>query len=231
MMKSIELKRVEGIVIHTLDYQEYDKILRVFTADFGVLQFIMKGANRPKKRHLCCSSPLTHAIFCYKPSDKELQLCKEITVINHWLKIRCQLPVLEAACAMLQAIKKSQLLNKPSPQLYALLKMYLSKLFDMKDPLSLSCSFYLKLLRHDGLIHLCPHCISCGQSPKKIFINKGEIFCERHAKDGAFCLEENEAPLVFQLAHCKQFSEINSISINKTIQESIEHIFNDCLCQ
>ena len=37
---------VEGIVLHSNDYKDYDKIITIFTKDFGKMQFLAKGVRK-----------------------------------------------------------------------------------------------------------------------------------------------------------------------------------------
>ena len=107
----MEVYRTEGIVLQSLNFQDYDRILTVFTRNEGIIKLIVKGANRVKQRGGVVTAPLTHLEILYAKSRGELLKCSSLTLINANLDLRKNLSTLEAACEMTQAILSSQFPN------------------------------------------------------------------------------------------------------------------------
>lgn len=143
------LQQTEGIILQGLPFQEYDRILTLFSREEGLIKLILKGKNKKQIE----SPPLTQAEFVYLKGSSDLFKCREFSPLNSFQKIRLNLQSLQAACEMMQAILESQLLHHPAPLLYQLLIWSLHKIPMVLDPFFLLESFRLKLLQHEGLLN------------------------------------------------------------------------------
>lgn len=146
--------REEGIVLRSVDYRDTEKIVTIFTKNEGRVELIVKGlkANQTEKRALC--SPLSCSEFVYTSGRTELCRLIDITSIDPFLALREKLSFLQEAGRMTRALLTSQLPGKASPLLYALFRSYLGALPSFPAPEVVSASFQLKLLRHEGILHL-----------------------------------------------------------------------------
>ena len=144
----------EGIVLRSTDYQDTEKILTIFTKNEGRVELIVKGlrAGQGGKRALC--SPLSCSEFVYATGRTELCRLIDITSIDPFLQLREKLSLLQEAGRMARALLASQMPGKSSPLLYGLFRSYLSALPSFPAPEVVSSSFLLKLLRHEGILHL-----------------------------------------------------------------------------
>lgn len=145
-----EIKSIEGVILRSTAYRDYDQILTLFTPDQGVLKFIYKG-SRKKRTARGCFNPLTRVELTYKEGKSELYPCEDIVLIDSYLDLRKQLACLEAACDLLAAVSFSQWIGKVAPPIYHLLTFYLAKMSLVQDPWSLASSFRLKILKYEGV--------------------------------------------------------------------------------
>lgn len=141
--------RCEGIVLHTLNFRDYDKIVSAFTAEHGLLKFIAHKANAAKRGLKVL--PLTKGELIYTPNKSELYRLKDLSLTSQYLPLRQNLCFLDTACELLKCILETQLPQKPAPDLYSLLCAYLDKIPKVSNPKLIEASFRLKLLRHEGL--------------------------------------------------------------------------------
>jgi len=144
--------RCEGIILHTLNFGDYDQIVTVFSFEIGLLKFIVKKGNSTK--HGLKNTPLTKAEFVYTQGKSELFKLKELSGLNHYLTLRKNLRHLDTACECLRAIRASQMLHKPAPDLYGLLEAYLDRIPLIHNLPNLESSFKLKILRHEGILDM-----------------------------------------------------------------------------
>jgi recombinational DNA repair protein (RecF pathway) len=77
----------------------------------------------------------------------ELHISREVTPLERYHHNNRSFAHLEAACAMAQALRQSQLLEKPAPMLYELFLVFLQGLETCELPRTWTCSFLLKILR------------------------------------------------------------------------------------
>lgn len=220
--------RTEGVVLQANNFQDYDQILTIFTLDEGLIKLIVKGANHLKRRGGITTSPLTQLEVEYAKGKSEILKCKSLSVLNSNLKLRDNLSALEAGCEIIRAIQISQQPNISAPDLYHLLNSYLEKIPTMPNPAILSASFYLKVLRHDGLLGITPNdgvCSVCSAPLAMHYVSSGECFCRAHAPSGTLSFDQEEINLIVLLAYCRSFNQLSDILISSDNFAKIQSLF------
>ncbi|NGX38063.1 MAG: DNA repair protein RecO [Chlamydiae bacterium] len=144
----------EGLVLRSLDYKDRQKIITLFTPTCGIISLIVKGITRKKTHLLTLTSPFTQAEYHFSIRRSDLYTFRDGTLLNTHHTLRQSLSTIEGASVLAKALLTSQLPGKPAPALYRLTLTYLKHLPAFTDPTSLTTSFHLKLLKHDG--HLTP---------------------------------------------------------------------------
>lgn len=223
----MQIFRTEGIILQTLNFQDYDQILSVFSYDEGLIKLIVKGANRSKQRSGINTTPLSCAEFVYTKGRSEIFKCSEISTINQHLKLRESLPSLDAACDIVQAILLSQFPQTESPDLYRLLRWCLEKIPSMRDPYVMASSFRLKLLLHDGLFNLNDTCTTCSETVQSIYIATGETFCKAHAPSYSLQFQADEVAFIDRLLHFAVLSDISNCTISDELREKVMNLFRE----
>ncbi len=83
------LEKTRGIVLRSTSYSDTSVIVKIYTEDFGVLSFLVKGAKRKNasiKANLF--GPLSMLdLSIYKKEKKNLQILKEATIETHFVSI------------------------------------------------------------------------------------------------------------------------------------------------
>lgn len=223
----MDTQRTEGIILQAINFQDYDQILTVFSREEGMLKFIFKGANSPKRTKGAVTSPLTRAEFVYTKGKGDLYNCREVSIINQYLSLRQNLTYLEAACDLVLTLQKTQLTHKPAPDLYALLVSYLEKIPVTKDPRVLSASFRLKLLRHEGLYGFEEGCTACQTPLSTFYIARGETFCKMHAPPKAIVFDKEEAAIITHLAFSRSLSQLVGMEMTPLLNDKIKQFFDE----
>jgi hypothetical protein len=145
-------EKTEGIVLRSQEYKERQRIVTLFTPQ-GVLSLIVKGVS-PKQSHLLAlTTPFSHGEYHFLRGRSELMRFQDGTVLNEHLVLRENLEWLRTAGALSQAIMRSQMPGKAAPQLFELYKAYHGHVCRVKQPQALLASFYIKLLKHEGVWH------------------------------------------------------------------------------
>ncbi len=142
--------KTEGIVLHSFDFKENQKIITLFTEDAGKMSLILTKKNG----NLGLTTPFTKGEYIYTKGKSDLYRFHDGTVLDNHILLRNSLAHLQAAGELTNVILRSQMPTKPAPLLYALLKTYLPQISNFPDPTPLLCSFYLKLLKHEGVLNL-----------------------------------------------------------------------------
>ncbi|NGX47132.1 MAG: DNA repair protein RecO [Chlamydiae bacterium] len=140
----------EGLVLRSIDYKDRQKIITLFTPTRGLISLIVKGITRKKSHLLTLTSPFTKAEYHFSIRRSELYTFRDGTPLKTHHNLRQNLRHLQSATTLIKALLTSQLPGKPAPKLYNLTLTYLKHLPTFADPTSLTASFLLKLLKHDG---------------------------------------------------------------------------------
>lgn len=217
-------QRIEGTILRSLLFRDYDRILTVFSLEAGLIKFVIKGINKK----FLAATPFTVAEFIYLPGKNDLHKCQEMTPFHSHLPLRNSLACLEVACEMSKTILQTQPAETPTPLLYSLFQWTLHKIPLVKDPYVLLLSFYLKLLKHEGLLHLITSenqcCSQCNTPLQESHLMGGEFFCSSHAPATAIAFAEEEMKWLSILASLSSFQEIKEMVIAKESREKI-HMF------
>lgn len=194
-----------------------------------MIKFMAKGANLHKNSLQALTTPLSKGEFLFRPGRGEIHQLIEGKILNYHLFLRQNLAVLDTACAMIKSLSSSQLLGKPAPKLYQLFLCYLRHLPSMKAPRNLLNSFYLKILRHDGLILFKNHCTRCSKSLTSTYVVQGESFCQKHAENKRFEFSQEESYLLQILSSCRTISQIKDLVLENIFEEKIHLLFRDII--
>lgn len=215
----------EGIVLRSLDFKDREKIITVFTANRGLISLIVKGITKKRSHLLTLTSPFTQADYHYLIGRSSLYSFKEATPLNTHHYLREKLSHIQAATTFASALLSSQMPGKPAPHLYALTLSYLKQLPQFDTPSSLTASFLLKLLKHDGHLSLKNGCTSCGEPPTHLHV--GEPFCRTHTPAYAHLLSQTEWDTLQVLAEARSFAPLKEIQVSPSLHQMIELIFKE----
>lgn len=214
---------VQGLIIKTTPYRESDHILTIFTKEQGLISLFCKKKNRPNVSFI---SPLVQAEFVIRQGKGELYLCEEISLIDSFLKIREKIESFEAAFQILRLILDSQLPHKPAPQLYTLLIRYFQEIPQSSHPHTLSASFAVKILRHEGLFGLNAFCATCQAPLEKICcVNQGESFCQEHEAKPSVIMQKEELESVLFLAFGRNLQALSLYPTSPSLYQKTLELF------
>lgn len=218
------MESTEGVILNTLHFKDYDLIVTVFSPGLGLCKFYVKGALRPSKK---ASAPclLSRCEFEFRQGKGNLLICEEVTVVNQFLGLRRDYSTLEIACQLLQMLLRSQMPDKPAPDLYKLLLKYLEGLGSASDPKVIKASFQLKLLRHDGHFYLPEACQKCGKILEGFQYFYGECFCPGHEVAGSLHFNPEEADMLRILAYCRSLADLRGAVLASELEEKITAIY------
>ncbi len=217
-------EKTEGIVLRSLDYKDRQKIITLFSKEVGMISLILKGLTGRNTRLLALSSPFCQAEFIYRKGTSSLYTFIDGTTINENLHLRSQFSFLQAAGSLSKGILSSQLPGKPAPDLYQLFSTYFKQIPSFQEPSPLISSFYLKLLKHEGLLALSSQCCTCASLPASA-LHEGESYCRNHRPPGGTCFTEAEWTVLLQLTQAQNFQQLRNIALPSELTTFISNYF------
>jgi DNA repair protein RecO len=198
-----EMEETEGIVLKSVDYKDHERIITVFTRDYGLASLIVKGITPSNLQKLAATTPFTQAEFVFSRGKSDLLRYKESRLLADHHALRRHFSSLETAGSMVRAILQSQLPGKPAPALYALFSSCLKQIPAFPSPLPLASSFLLKLLECEGLLAL------------------DDIHLP--------VLNPDEKNIFKELARSRSYEGLRRLSVTKELGDKIKDYFISCI--
>jgi len=183
MTPAITHQQTEAIVLKVIDYGESDRIVTFFTADFGKIRGIAKGARRSRKRFANALEP-----FCFlrihfsRRNPESLALISGCDVLTHFPAIRGHLEKTLAASYLVDLSDQFTPDEKRNEAAFCLLHAFLTLLEGSSAIEALTRFFEIRLLGISGYDPVLDLCLACKKP-----IGKEASYCFDAARGGLTC--------------------------------------------
>ncbi len=222
----VMLIKSEAIVIRTSDYGESNKVVTVYTKDFGKMGMMARGAKKTKSRLSSVSQLFTHAHFLIQKGSG-LGSLSQGEIINTFRGIKQDIFKTAYAAYMVELLDKTTEDNEASPALFEFLKLSLTYLDEGVDPDILKAIFEMKMLRLSGVSPQVDRCVLCGRR-EGIFsfsIGEGGFLCNqcRHSDPNALVLTPQTAKLLNLIYHI-DLSRLGNVSVKEETKKTLNKV-------
>lgn len=223
------LYRAEGIVIRSMDYGEGNKILTIYTKEWGKMSVMARGARKLKSRHSAAAQLFSLADYgFYKNGD--MGTVNHSELIHSYHKIREDLFM--AAYAAYIAELYLRLVDPDSPHrlLFEQLQAAFDSIEEGKDAQIVTHILEMKVLGTAGYSPVLERCAACGSTERLTAFHPmaGGIVCSKCAKSGDserwIALPEKAQKLLRLL----QYADLNRIG-SVSVQEQSKKLIKTCL--
>ena len=82
------IKKVEGIIVSTVDYKESSKIINIFSKEDGIIGVLAKGSKNLKSKISATSNVLCYGVFHLNYSKTKLPTLMEVDILDSLKEIR-----------------------------------------------------------------------------------------------------------------------------------------------
>ena len=199
--------RARGIILRQTKLGEFDKIVTIYTLEFGKLKAVAKGACRPKSKLGGNVEPLTYSLMLLA-RGRNLDIITQSQTINGFLALKSDLWRMACGFYILELIDSFTVEGGENRPLFDLLLDALNQLGDPGSNEALLRYFEIHLLHHLGYRPQLRRCVVCD-SPLRQVVNffspgKGGLVCP-HCNS-----EENN-----------RYEQIDAISFSPSIPFSV----------
>ncbi len=171
----------EGIVLKSIKLNEADKIVTVFSNEYGKIRGIAKGVRKTKSQFGSSLESLSITkLLIYKGGS--INIINQTEIINSFFSQTRNLFQYGLAIKCAEIVDRLSVEEDPNRELYDLFKKLLLLLKDEQNPILLVESFMWKLfsiLGYKPELRKCVHCnnIPCKEKSVIFDISKGGISC------------------------------------------------------
>ncbi len=173
--------RSKGIVLRAVDFGEYDRIISIYTYDFGKITGIAKGAKRSIKRFGNCLDLFSYInILFFKKGFNELLRMESCEIIDTFSNIRNDLITFAYASYVVELVDKIVYRGEKSHELFELLVYFLSLFNRGIKREELIRLFELRFISVLGFRPNLNSCVICKNKRNLKFfdIERGGVVCE-----------------------------------------------------
>ncbi len=149
-----EIKKTSGIIIRKIPFSDSSLILTLYSREYGKLSLIQKGALRQGKNKIGSKiDTLNHieAVIYYK-TDRDIQLIKEVELVNYYPSIKGNLEKLKYCSAIAELLNFFIMENYENEELFQGTLKILSRFeySSTDDEAELFIRYLLFFIRHTG---------------------------------------------------------------------------------
>jgi len=187
--------KTEAIVLRSIRYAEADRILHLYSAHYGRIGAIAKGARRPRSRFGGRLEPFFRLDLLLHEGRGELLTVTGVSTVDGYPRLRSSGPGLTAAARACDAVLRLLDSAEPNPPAYNLLCRYLAMLDDpaaeRSATLEAALSFRMKLALAAGFAPELASCARCGEAEHLTAFSgaAGGVVCSG-CEAGSFALSE-----------------------------------------
>lgn len=174
-----------GIVLKRNNINEYDKIITLLTKDYGKISLIAKGVKKVTSRKRG-SLEVFSLIKFHAVATKGIDILTEVELLDGFKEIRLSLKKILLGYYFCETVLKLTHENDVNPEIFLILKKYLSRLkieqrlkilrFNFVEDLMISAGYYPsdeKIINHDDFLNNVIEKKIYSQSLGKRILNKG----------------------------------------------------------
>ncbi|AXI40130.1 DNA repair protein RecO [Bacillaceae bacterium ZC4] len=209
------LVKTEGIVIRTTEYGETNKVVIIYTREFGKVGVMARGANKPNSRLAAVTQLFTYGNFLYHQSSG-LGNLSQGEIISAFREIKENIFLTAYASYIVELLDKGTDEKDRNPFLFELLFQTLHLLNEEKDAEILTNIFEIKMLNVLGLYPELNRCAVSGETngPFHFSLKENGLICSR-------CFEKDPYRLNISQKTVKLLRLFYSIDLNRIGQISV----------
>jgi len=199
--------QTQGIILKQAKLGEFDKIVTIYTPEFGKLKAVAKGACRPKSKLGGNVEPLTHSLMLLA-KGRNLDIVTQSQTINGFLALKSDLWRMACGLYILELIDSFTVEGGENHPLFDLLLDILNQLSEPDSNEAALRYFELHLLHYLGYRPQLHRCVSCDSLLKPVVnffsLGKGGLLCPH-------CNSEED----------RRYEQIEAISLKPSLPLSV----------
>jgi DNA repair protein RecO (recombination protein O) len=235
--------QTEGIILKQARLGEFDKIITLYTPEYGKLRAVAKGACRPNSKLGGNVEPLTHSLL-FLARGRNLDIVTQSQTMNGFLALKSDLWCMACGLYLLELVDCFTAEGGENRSLFDLLLDTLNRLSDPGGNETALRYFELHLLQQLGYRPQLYRCVGCDSRLKaeinSFSLGEGGLLCpdcsagearrEQQAKAGwtrAPVALSVEALKVLRLWQRCDYATAKRVRLHAELSRELEHTLRD----
>jgi DNA repair protein RecO (recombination protein O) len=227
------LYRCDAIVLSRMDFGEADRILTLYSRQFGKFRAIAKGARRPLSRLGPHLEYFSHARLMLA-RGRELDVVTGAETEDAFLAIRDDLDAFGHASHMVEILARLTEDRQENQAVFDLIARSLRLLAERVDPFHVTRHYELALLSLLGYRPELYHCVECREplapAPHQFAIAMGGFLCERcHSREAGIRIVSVDAQKYLRALDRGGLSATVRIRVGDPLRAEVEGLLGSYL--
>lgn len=221
-------QKCEGIVIRTNHYGETNKIVTLYTREWGKIGVMARGAKKPNSRLAAITQLFTYGQFLVQKSSG-LGGLQQGEMISSMRAIKEDIVLTAYASYVIDLTDKSTDEKKPNPFLFELLFQTLNYINEGYDPEIIVHIYEMKMLNTLGLYPTLNQCTVCGSTDGtfSFSIREGGFICHRCLEKDPYHYKISQATVkLLRLFYFIDISRLGNISVKPETKAELKKIIS-----
>ena len=221
-------QKCEGIVLRTTDYGETNKIVTLYTREWGKIGVMARGAKKPKSRLSAITQPFTYGFFLLQ-NGRGLGNMQQGEIITPLRAIKEDIFLTAYASYVVELTDKSTDEKKTNPFIFELLYQTLTYLNEGYDPEILKNIYEMKMLPVLGLYPILNQCAICGDKEGQFSfsIREGGIICHRCLTKDPYHLKVSSATIkLLRIFYFFDLNRLGNISVKVETKAELKKVID-----
>lgn len=222
------LQKCEGIVIRSTDYGETNKIITLYTREWGKIGVMARGAKKPNSRLSAITQLFTHGYFLVKRGSG-LGGLQQGEIASSMRSIREDIFLTAYTCYIVELTDKVTEEKKTNPFQFELLHQTLNYINEGYDQDVLMYIYEMKMLNVMGLYPILNHCSVCGCTDGhfSFSIREGGLICHRCLDKDPYHLKISQAAVkLLRIFYYFDLSRLGTISIKDETKMELKRVIS-----
>jgi DNA repair protein RecO (recombination protein O) len=222
------LQKCEGIVIRSTDYGETNKIITIYTREWGKIGFMARGAKKPNSRLSAITQLFTYGYFLVQRGSG-LGSLQQGEIISSMRSIREDIFLTAYSSYLVELTDKGTDEKKPNPFLFELLYQTLNYLNEGYDQDVLVNIYEMKMLNVMGLYPILNQCSVCGCTDGhfSFSIREGGFLCHRCLEKDPYHFKISQATAkLLRLFYYIDLSRLGNISLKQETKAELKKVIS-----
>ncbi|PKG21790.1 DNA repair protein RecO [Niallia nealsonii] len=222
------LEKCEGIVIKTIDYGETNKIVTLYTREWGKVGVMARGAKKSNSRLASITQPFTYGFYLVQRS-RGLGLLQQGEIITSMRALKEDIFLTAYASYIVELTDKCVEEKKPNPYHFELLHQILQYMNEGYDGEILTHIYEMKMLNTLGLYPILDKCSVCGATDGNFSfsIREGGLICHRCIEKDPYHYKISQATVkLLRIFYLFDISRLGTISVKEQTKKELNLIIS-----
>ncbi|PLR85909.1 DNA repair protein RecO [Bacillus canaveralius] len=222
------LQKCEGIVIRATDYGETNKIVTLYTREWGKVGVMARGAKKTNSRLSAVTQLFTYGYFLIHKGSG-LGNLQQGELVSSMRSIREDIFLTAYASYIVDLTDKSTEEKKPNPYLFELLYQTLQYMNEGYDLEILTNIYQIKMLSVLGLYPVLNRCSVCGSTDGhfSFSIKEGGLICHRCEHHDPYRYQIAPATVkLLRLFQALDLSRLGNISVKQETKNELKKVIS-----